>query len=382
MPQSGCPPTRVLFVFEYGTLNGGERSLLAVLPQLVLHGVQPILLAPATGELACTIQQENWPFVPLPWSAEQDLSQTARRERIASSLQSCRPDLVHANSLSMGRLVGPVARELRIPSVTHLRDMMRISRQAARDLGELDARIAVSHATANWYREARPEMGRVDVVHNGIEVPPVASNVGLSSTPRGPDSTPLRLPPHLLSVGQLGLRKGHDVLLAAFEQVLSQEPRATLRIIGERNSSKLESIKFETAIRQRAGSPPLAGHVELLGRQPDVFPWMRQATLLVHTARQEPLGRVLLEAAATGLPVVATDVGGTREIFPQARDAKLVPPHDPRAVADAIAEILAAPDAGRDMACRAREYVRQFFSLEDCGKRLFAIYRQMIDLSD
>ena len=67
---------------------------------------------------------------------------------------------------------------------------------------------------------------------------------------------------------------------------------------------------------------------------------LAELTLLVHPARQEPLGRVLLEAAAAGVPVVATDVGGTREIFSD-DEAELIVPDDVAALAAAIERMLA-----------------------------------------
>ena len=67
-----------------------------------------------------------------------------------------------------------------------------------------------------------------------------------------------------------------------------------------------------------------------MGVRSDVDRMLGEATLLVHPARQEPLGRVLLEAAAAGIAVVTTTVGGTREIFPPDRNAAiLVPPTIP-----------------------------------------------------
>ena len=92
-------------------------------------------------------------------------------------------------------------------------------------------------------------------------------------------------------------------------------------IVGERTSNKDESRNFESGLRSTAAQPPLAGRVHFLGSIADVPRLMTECVLLVHAARQEPLGRVLLEAAASGLAVVATDVGGTREIFPTALTA-------------------------------------------------------------
>ena len=91
-------------------------------------------------------------------------------------------------------------------------------------------------------------------------------------------------------------------------------------IIGQRFSEKEESRQFEAGLHQ-AGAGPLAGRIHFLGVRDDIPEILNELTLLVHPARQEPLGRVLLEAAAAGVAVVATDVGGTREIFPPESDS-------------------------------------------------------------
>ena len=83
-----------------------------------------------------------------------------------------------------------------------------------------------------------------------------------------------------------------------------------------RPNIKQERIACVVHNAQLASQPPLAGRVHFLGNRHDVAQLLSECTALVHAARQEPLGRVLLEAAACGTAVVATDVGGTREIFP------------------------------------------------------------------
>jgi glycosyltransferase involved in cell wall biosynthesis len=138
-------------------------------------------------------------------------------------------------------------------------------------------------------------------------------------------------------------------------------PQPHLLIIGERYSGKAESRQFEADLRTAAGGA-LAGRLHFLGFRLDVDRILSELTLLVHPARQEPLGRVLLEAAAAGVAVIATDVGGTREIFPpECRAARLVPPESAPALARAIAELLADPRERARLATAARGRIEQCF---------------------
>jgi glycosyltransferase involved in cell wall biosynthesis len=106
---------------------------------------------------------------------------------------------------------------------------------------------------------------------------------------------------------------------------------------------------------------------------------LNEFTLLVHPARQEPLGRVLLEAAAAGLPVVATDVGGTREIFPpETGTACLVPTDDSAALAAAIGGLLKAADRRAAIGRSARLRAEQTFDANRAAEGLARHYRELI----
>jgi glycosyltransferase involved in cell wall biosynthesis len=150
-------------------------------------------------------------------------------------------------------------------------------------------------------------------------------------------------------------------------------------VVGERTSSKEESREFEQRLHLLANKPALVGRVHFMGHRRDVPEMMNECTLLLHMARQEPLGRVLLESAASGMPVVATDVGGTREIFPTAADgALLVPVDDFEAASIAVSEIL--KDASRRKALQqgGRERAKQQFDIEQAAQRLLEIYESVL----
>ena len=114
----------VALLCEYPTLNGGERSLLSTLPGLVPQGFHFTAIAPAEGPLADALTAQGVKVVPFVMTdaAAQRLAQDTLRAALSEYLRRLKPDLVHANSLAMGRLVGPVAAELGLPSVAHLRD--------------------------------------------------------------------------------------------------------------------------------------------------------------------------------------------------------------------------------------------------------------------
>ena len=118
----------ILILCEYPTLNGGERSMLATLDGVRAGGFSPTVLAPSDGPLAAESAARGIELIPF-WCRAVDgmrMAQSRLREQLAEILCRRRPALLHANSLAMGRLSGPVAADCGLPSIAHLRDIVRL----------------------------------------------------------------------------------------------------------------------------------------------------------------------------------------------------------------------------------------------------------------
>jgi glycosyltransferase involved in cell wall biosynthesis len=386
----------VLILCEYATLNGGERSMLSALGEVIRAGYDVRVAAPASGPLADVLRHEGVEIVPLePHDAQGvRLSLDERRSSLARILKWHRPTLLHANSLAMGRLSGPVAAEVSLPSVAHLRDIVTLSRQAVADLNCHSCLLAVSAATRQFHVDRGLDGKKTFVLYNGVDLDQFRPRA-----PTGYLHEQLGLArdvPLIGTIGQISLRKGQDVLAAALSKISSpsrtaaegaqrhgQTPESrgarsfAWLIIGERFSVKAESRQFEDQLHQAAAGP-LAGRVHFFSACDDVASVLNELTLLVHPARQEPLGRVLLEAAAAGVAVVATDVGGMREIFPpECAAACLVPPDDVPAMSAAVANLLDDPDRRRRFAGNARRRAEQLFDRQRATAGLLEHYARL-----
>lgn len=371
--------TDLLVLCEYATLNGGERSLLSVLEGIRAAGFSIAVAAPAAGDFAVELRRHGVEVVAFATHDDRGnrLSQSELRRELRELLQRRRPALVHANSLAMSRLVGPVVARLEMPGIGHLRDIVRLSAAAVQDLNGHRRLLAVSAATRDWHVAQGLDAAKTHVLHNGVdltEFQPRRSTGFLHRELDLPDDAQL-----VVSIGQLGPRKGQDVLLAAAEQVVGRFPSSHFVIIGERTSQKEEARQFESRLLHSAAAEKLAGRVHFLGRRTDVDRILNEATLLVHAARQEPLGRVLLEAAACGLPIIATNVGGTREIFPTATAAaRLIPPDDPAALTAAMGELLAVTSLRNQLAQAARRRAVEAFDARTSAAALVEHYRAVL----
>ena len=117
----------------------------------------------------------------------------------------------------------------------------------------------------------------------------------------------------------------------------------------------------------------------MLGHRDDVVDILAEIDLLVHPANQEPFGRVLLEASAAGVPMVATNVGGTAEIIIDQATGYLVPAHDAVSLATAIIAILSDPVESQRLRENARARAMREFSIDVATNRLLGVWSDVVN---
>ncbi|MFK7821124.1 MAG: glycosyltransferase family 4 protein [Planctomycetaceae bacterium] len=359
---------RIAVLFEYPTLWGGERSMLAAIDAITDRNIEIVAIAPPDGALANAIAERGVQHVAL-----QTFDQTGTRrprESVVPELQtvidSLCPQIVHANSLSMSVLTGLLNSS--VPRVGHLRDIMKLSKNVIRILNQNDHLIAVSHATRDHHVDQGLEPNKTHVIYNGVDQRQfrpasmgtcIRQELGLSKT------TQLGI-----TVGQIGLRKGLNTLVKAIELVAKEVADIHFLIVGQRTSMKAESVQYEHGLRESLEVSGLDHRVHWLGCRDDVPQLMNQSTMLVHCANQEPLGRVLLEAACCGLPIIATNVGGTAEIVSDGVTGRLVAKGDHLGIARAIQELVSDSNLREQFATAGMVRAAEVFDIGVAAQRL------------
>ena len=158
-------------------------------------------------------------------------------------------------------------------------------------------------------------------------------------------------PPRLLSIGRLTGQKGFDILLHAVALLRQRAVQFELTIVGEGpQRAELESLTQELDLQESVRLAGSCSEGACLGL-------MHSATVFVLASRTEGTPVVCMEAMATGVPVVATAVGGIPEIIEHGVNGILIPPESPTDVADAIEKLLADPDLRKRLAREARRTV-------------------------
>ncbi len=354
---------KILLFFEYGTLNGGEFSLLAMLETLGRTEFEFVAAAPASGMLTERLEQCGVRVLPLTLRDTQGQKLTIEQinSHLVGLVTRVSPDLVHSNSLSMGRMVGRVARQLPIRCTSHLRDIIRLNKTAVSDLNRNAGLIAVSNATKQYHVKQGILSDKLQVIYNGVNTelfrPTPATGI-LKQELSLSDSAVL-----CANIGQICLRKGQTLLAQAAVSLAEEFPEANYLFIGQRHSQKQESVAYENAIGIIFREAGIEDRLFCLGFRQDVPVILNEVDLLVHTAHQEPLGRVLLEAASCGQAIVATEVGGTGEILADHVSAVLIRPDDLEALTAAIRRMLTDGKFRVRLGQQARTIAIEKFSL-------------------
>ena len=288
---------------------------------------------------------------------------------IAGLIRRLRPDLVHAHSSKAGVLARTAARRHGVPTVftPHAWSFLAASTDAERAVWTRTERLMAGSGrgivcVSEHERRLGIEAGVL--AHTGGVVIPNA--VRMPAEPPQPQ----RHAPVIGTLARLTRQKGLDILLEAMAIVVRERPDARLRIAG--------GGPLEVELRMHTRRLGLDGHVRFEGWVDDGRALLPDWDVFVLASRWEGMPLALLEARAAGLPCVATDVSGTREIIRDGEDGWVVPAEDPAALAAALLDL--ADDPGRRAAWGARGRARtaEEHGLEEMVRRTELCYLEQI----
>ena len=230
-----------------------------------------------------------------------------------------------------------------------------------------DRMIAVSESTKAdlvKYEKIKPE--KIEVVQNGIDGIKYLDKINIEEKKRELciDNT---LNPVLGFVGRLSNEKGLTYLIKAIKLLVKEFPDVLLLIIGE--GELLNDLKLET---MELG---IERNVSFLGPRFDVSEVMQLFDIFVLPSEREGLSLVLIEATAASLPIVATDVGGNRQVVKNGRNGLIVKPKDVLSLYNAIKQLMMDKNLQKRFARHSFNLFKSNFSLEKMIEKYEAIYQ-------
>jgi len=235
--------------------------------------------------------------------------------------------------------------------------------------------IAPSRAIESELLAAGYCAARVHFLANGVPLPPpTAADARLVARRVLGEAQPaLFMPsaaPLVVTTGRLHANKGLDDLIEAWPAVLVQHPEARLWIVGEG--------PHRSALEARMSRLGLYGRVALAGAFDAVDDFLTAADLFVLPSLEEGMSLALLEAMAAGLPVVATDIPGNRQLVADGRQGVLVPPGSPPRLAAALRRLLDQPALASELGAAARQRVAQEFTLSAAVERHLELFERLL----
>ncbi|MGK7905029.1 MAG: glycosyltransferase family 4 protein [Hormoscilla sp.] len=165
--------------------------------------------------------------------------------------------------------------------------------------------------------------------------------------------------PKIVYAGVLTYLKGVAHLVNAFASIAQDFPQTELVLIGREDDKA-----YADQLKAQVSKLPLESQVQFMPQldQPELAKYMSQASVFVLPSLSEGLGRVVLEAMATGTPAIASNVGGIPDMVQEGINGFLVPPGDEKALADRFRWMLEHPTDAKEMGRHARDFAEQFFS--------------------
>jgi mannosyltransferase len=312
-------------------IGGGEYSFFDIISHISNYFL-PVVVTSKYGTLVDRFKVNNIPTEVIhlskirPWLLPGVLK-TIRS--LTKATRKAKASIIYANGSRPAFYGGIVGRVLKIPVIWHCRI-------AEKDpyfdlvLSRL-SRLIIVNSLATGKRFSGKTQDKIRVIYNGIDTKWLNDKSVRRAHVQTLDGK------ILLVVGRVSKVKRHDLAISAFDETAGFYPDLHLVIVGAKDPDEPGWWNY---LQKRTTDSPYAERIHWRGHVEDVRPWYRSASILLLPSDNESFGRVLVEAMASRIPVVATRVGGVPEIVRHGKDGILVPMGESRKLTDAILRLL------------------------------------------
>ncbi|MDP8253722.1 MAG: glycosyltransferase [Candidatus Kaelpia aquatica] len=368
---------RVLQILPELNLGGVEKGTVELAKHLALNGHYPIVISNG-GKLERELQEFGVKHYKLPVD-KKSLSTLFLLPKIVKILKKEQVDIIHARS-RVPAIIGYLAFKQYFAEVS-----------IARLLTHVPSFITTAHGYYSTHVLSRiMAKGKIVISPSKVIAKHMVEsfNVPLDRIrliPRGVNVSDYDfiLPtdkdwqhPVFAIIARLTPIKGHVEFIKAFREVLHYKPFAKAWIIGAPSPGKEGYLKELELLIKRFG---LKNAVDFLGRRYDIPALLKKVNVVVQPSRiPESFGRVIIEAQAAGTIVVASSLGGYKEIIEDNKTGFLVPAQDAKSLAKCLIKIAKSRNGCDEMAKVAREKVENNYSLDKVNRGIVDVYAEAI----
>jgi glycosyltransferase involved in cell wall biosynthesis len=365
-------PHILLVVDQFAkVLGGGERIALKLAALLPRYGYRASILTFSAHPESAALKSPPCPIYVLPLERTYDLAALQAALEFRRFLKQQRIRIVHTFFESSDIWAGFVTKTMSKAKLVWARRDMGILRTRKHHIayrlmaGAPDAVFSVSEQVRRHAIEVdRIDAARVHTIYNGLDL------ASWDAIPRL-----LKKPGEFVvtTVGNIRRVKGHDVFIKGAATIVQRFPKVSFSIAGE----VLEPayfIELQSLVREL----DLVNHFRFDGGVTNLRQHLAAADIFVLPSRSEGFSNAIIEAMASSLPVVATDVGGNAEAVKDGITGFLVPPEDPDALSAAILRLLSDPLQAKAMGAAGRNLVAERFTTEAMMNQIAGAYRSLL----
>ncbi|HXT70269.1 MAG TPA: glycosyltransferase [Vicinamibacterales bacterium] len=358
------------FVENVSEIGGAERMLEILVNGVRARGHAPFVTCPGPGKFPDLLTAQGFAVT------FQDLVQPSWREPVATLrglkawsgiMRAGRWVIAHANNFHGARSVLPAAKLGGVPVICHVhfpfgRDYLNwVFRGVPKPAGFVFCSDDLRRESGAILKDCYPG-SKQWVVHNGIDVTRFSTSAANNSTPR------------VGIIANLQERKGHEDFLRMAAILTTQGHDARYDIIGgdlfqEPRQPKLSALARDLNVLDR---------VTFHGQVSDVRDVLSALDVVVCASHEEAFPVSILEAMASGKPVVSTNVNGIPEAIENGSSGILVPPHAPEALASAVGRLLSSSDTRRSLGERGRARVEAHFTNQHFVSGVLSAYDEVL----
>jgi len=372
-------PATIVFLHDKREISGGETSLLVLWERLDRRRFRPCLAGSHDSPLAAAARRIDVLVLPAEFPRLRRLcgvqawSQFRSLER---QVRPLKPGLLHGNTPATNIAAAWLGWRLSCPAVWHERTLVMPDEwDVDRLLGFLPERILCnSQAVAKRFKGPSR---RVRIIYNGVPLDRFTPGAGGELVRRS-----LGLAPDDIAIGIVGNFspiKRHELFFEAAARLADNSPALRFLVVG--GEVFTDNLGREAALKAEVRRLGLMEQVRFLGVRTDMPAVLDALDIVVSPCEAEACSRALLEAMASGTPVVAVNGGGNPELVLSDRTGLLCPPGDPAALADAIDRLCRDSALRTAMGRAARARAETHFPIERQVRETEEVYRGLLERS-